>query len=123
MQTSGKENLFSFSRVQIILCKDNANERKENLFSFSRDATYLMIIQTDGRTAKLTWALCRVQIILLQRYDKNPIKGNNEEYCLTFYEKTRNQKQNLIWRESDIKTVRSDTRHKKTEAKTRSSAW
>ncbi len=31
-----KENLFSVSRVQLILYKDNANERKENLFPVSR---------------------------------------------------------------------------------------
>ena len=28
--------------MQLILCKDNANERNENLFSNCRDAAYLM---------------------------------------------------------------------------------
>ena len=36
MQTSAIENLFSHCRVQLILCKDNANERNENLFSYCR---------------------------------------------------------------------------------------
>ena len=31
-----KESLLSISRVQLILCKDNANERKESLLSISR---------------------------------------------------------------------------------------
>ena len=30
------ENLFSNCRVQLIFCKDNANERNENLFSNCR---------------------------------------------------------------------------------------
>jgi len=36
MQTSGKESLLLISRVQVILCKDNANEWKESLLLISR---------------------------------------------------------------------------------------
>ena len=33
---SAIENLFPYYRVQLILCKDNANERNENLFPYCR---------------------------------------------------------------------------------------
>ena len=42
MQTSGKESLLSISRVQVILCKDNANEWKRELAFNFPSAGYLM---------------------------------------------------------------------------------
>ena len=42
LQTSGKESLLLISRVQVILCKDNANEWKRELALNFPSAGYLM---------------------------------------------------------------------------------
>ena len=42
MQTSGKESLLLISRVQVIICKDNANEWKRELAFNFPSAGYLM---------------------------------------------------------------------------------
>ena len=62
MQMSAMKGLLSNCRVQLILCKDNANERNESSLSN-----------------------CRVQLILCK---DNAFMGYIQKYCLNFDKKT-----------------------------------
>ena len=61
MQMSAMKGLLSNCRVQLILCKDNANERNESSLSN-----------------------CRVQLILCK---DNAFMGYIQKYCLNFDKK------------------------------------